>query len=341
MKLTPAKCPSCGANIDVNEKLDKTICQYCGTTVLIEDAVERYKIELSGSVKVSGVKDADDFVKEATKHLKINEYKDALESARKAIKIDNFNIEALSLELQAYIAIVKQCHKDSFNFLDTAIYTSSDWGSVRDVKKMYERLVKVAAEDDKDIEKVLPKRVSNQIKKMFDAYDESLKDYNICKEIIEIIDNYKKTFKYDLQKKAVESYLEETYGTFGSFHHCRKVSIPTGGKRKFNTLEECRDYLKDNYDELKQYVIEKTKTQVAKKKTVAAVKKTSKSVSFVFRKTLISLIPVIMLIGIICVSIGHFKDGGSASVVELAIVGAMLLGLCFWIFRIWTSDNRY
>lgn len=39
MKLTPAKCPSCGANIEVNETLKNTICQYCGTTVLIEEAI--------------------------------------------------------------------------------------------------------------------------------------------------------------------------------------------------------------------------------------------------------------------------------------------------------------
>lgn len=44
MTLEPAKCPSCGANIEVNKDLEKTICQYCGTTVLIKDAIQKYKV---------------------------------------------------------------------------------------------------------------------------------------------------------------------------------------------------------------------------------------------------------------------------------------------------------
>ncbi len=49
MKLVPAKCPSCWADIEVNKDLEKTICQYCGTTVLIDDAVQKYKLEISNS----------------------------------------------------------------------------------------------------------------------------------------------------------------------------------------------------------------------------------------------------------------------------------------------------
>ena len=56
MTLEPAKCPSCGANIEVNKDLEKTICQYCGTTVLIKDAIQKYQVELTGSVQVDGLK---------------------------------------------------------------------------------------------------------------------------------------------------------------------------------------------------------------------------------------------------------------------------------------------
>lgn len=41
MKLTVAKCPSCNANIEVNENLEKAICQYCGSTILIESAIKK------------------------------------------------------------------------------------------------------------------------------------------------------------------------------------------------------------------------------------------------------------------------------------------------------------
>ena len=40
VKLKDAKCPNCGANIEVNDALEKTICQYCGSTVIIEVCVK-------------------------------------------------------------------------------------------------------------------------------------------------------------------------------------------------------------------------------------------------------------------------------------------------------------
>ena len=69
VKLQAAKCPSCGADIQVNEKLENTICQYCGSTVLVEDAIEKYKIEISGNVKVEGIKGRNDKIEQAKKHF--------------------------------------------------------------------------------------------------------------------------------------------------------------------------------------------------------------------------------------------------------------------------------
>lgn len=37
IKLQAATCPQCGASIEVNEQLEKTICQFCGTTILVSD----------------------------------------------------------------------------------------------------------------------------------------------------------------------------------------------------------------------------------------------------------------------------------------------------------------
>lgn len=94
MKLTPAKCPSCGANLEVNEKLEKTICQYCGTTVLIEEAIEKYKIELSGKVEVEGIKSDAQKIENAKKHMKIGEYMKAQSLLNQVNNEDSFNIEA-------------------------------------------------------------------------------------------------------------------------------------------------------------------------------------------------------------------------------------------------------
>ena len=51
MKLIRIKCPGCGANLEVNQELDKVMCNYCGTQVLIDDEaskivrIEKAKLE--------------------------------------------------------------------------------------------------------------------------------------------------------------------------------------------------------------------------------------------------------------------------------------------------------
>ena len=55
MKLIAAKCPKCNADIEVNETLDKAICQYCGSTILIESAIQKHKMEITGTIKIDGI----------------------------------------------------------------------------------------------------------------------------------------------------------------------------------------------------------------------------------------------------------------------------------------------
>lgn len=105
MKLTSAKCPSCGANIEVNEKLEKTICQYCGTTVLIEEAIEKYKIEISGKVEVEGIKSNSQKIESARKHIKLGEYVEAKKILDEVNKDDSFNVEAQCLWIKNAILL--------------------------------------------------------------------------------------------------------------------------------------------------------------------------------------------------------------------------------------------
>ena len=39
MKLVSAKCPNCGANLELNEKNEKTKCNFCNSTIIVEDAI--------------------------------------------------------------------------------------------------------------------------------------------------------------------------------------------------------------------------------------------------------------------------------------------------------------
>ena len=47
MSMIPVKCPSCGANITMNDEKEYGFCQFCGTQIL-NDAIQKYKIEYSG-----------------------------------------------------------------------------------------------------------------------------------------------------------------------------------------------------------------------------------------------------------------------------------------------------
>ena len=43
MKVRALKCPSCGANISVEEGKDRCFCTYCGTPIIIDDETQRIK----------------------------------------------------------------------------------------------------------------------------------------------------------------------------------------------------------------------------------------------------------------------------------------------------------
>jgi len=72
-KLKQAKCPNCGANIEVDSSKDKVKCEFCGSTIEVEEAVEKYKIELSGKVEVEGLSGRKDKLRKAKQHIKFEE----------------------------------------------------------------------------------------------------------------------------------------------------------------------------------------------------------------------------------------------------------------------------
>ena len=55
INLVAAKCPNCGSNIEVNQSDNKSKCEYCHATILVDDAIERLRVELSGEVEVKNL----------------------------------------------------------------------------------------------------------------------------------------------------------------------------------------------------------------------------------------------------------------------------------------------
>lgn len=55
MKLVAAKCPNCGASIEVDKDSDTTKCDYCNTKIIVEDAIEKINIVVSGNIEVKNL----------------------------------------------------------------------------------------------------------------------------------------------------------------------------------------------------------------------------------------------------------------------------------------------
>lgn len=54
MNFVAAKCPNCGADIQVDQTKKEAFCQYCGLKLLVDEAIHKYKVEFSGSLEIDG-----------------------------------------------------------------------------------------------------------------------------------------------------------------------------------------------------------------------------------------------------------------------------------------------
>lgn len=80
MKLVSAMCPNCGAKLELDENMEKGFCMYCGSQILVQDAVQKYKIEISGRISVEGILSAEDFAKNGDTLVNIGNYTQAYDS---------------------------------------------------------------------------------------------------------------------------------------------------------------------------------------------------------------------------------------------------------------------
>ncbi len=55
MSFEAAKCPNCGAQLQLDNSMETGFCVYCGTKFIVHDAIQRMKIEVSGQVSMSGI----------------------------------------------------------------------------------------------------------------------------------------------------------------------------------------------------------------------------------------------------------------------------------------------
>ena len=178
MKLTPAKCPCCGANLEVNEALKNTICQYCGTTVLIEETIEKYNIELSGKVEVEGIKTDSKKIENAKKHMAIGEYIKAQDLLNEVNADDSFNVESQALWIKNAI-LLEGFKVDYFEKNFAREDCNGKCNALELIIKHFDRLVKI--DEAKEYEKTLGDELQT-IYYLKEVYEELVADEKELKE---------------------------------------------------------------------------------------------------------------------------------------------------------------
>lgn len=48
MELKSAKCPNCGGKLQLNPEIEKGICIYCGSEIIVAEAIQKFRGEIDG-----------------------------------------------------------------------------------------------------------------------------------------------------------------------------------------------------------------------------------------------------------------------------------------------------
>ena len=184
MKLTAAKCPSCGASIEVDRNEESTICEYCKSNIIIEDAVQKYKIELSGKVKVSGIKDNEDRLNDAINYYELGEYKNATATLNTIIADEPFNVDAHIWLVKTNVKEFSQVYGED-EFKTDSDYNTVFWDDVDYILSNYDRLLSI---DKKATYKKDLKEEEKFLEKVLNESNNELSDLEECTKIDEIID---------------------------------------------------------------------------------------------------------------------------------------------------------
>lgn len=184
IKLKAAKCPNCGADIEVNDKLEKTICQFCGSTILIQEAIENYKVEVAGKVEVEGIKGRGDKLSQAKKHMALEEYDRAKKILLGIIVDDQFDTEAYIDLVKCDIGLLNQ---QKFNENIARHNNVNGWELIDEIYKFNERIKKI---DEEKIADGLLEDVKEDLEKYLKIrQDEKEKDKSLNK-IVNKLNNY-------------------------------------------------------------------------------------------------------------------------------------------------------
>ena len=86
MKYEAAKCPSCGAQLKLDSGLETGFCVYCGSQIVVREAIQSMRIDVSGQVKIEGISTSESDIILGQHCISVNDWVKAANSFRSAIE---------------------------------------------------------------------------------------------------------------------------------------------------------------------------------------------------------------------------------------------------------------
>lgn len=88
MELKDAKCPNCGGQLKLNPNLEKGMCTYCGTEILVSEAIQKF------SGEISGIATTKSSMLHAFNQLEDGDFDGAMKAFKHVIETEPTNAEA-------------------------------------------------------------------------------------------------------------------------------------------------------------------------------------------------------------------------------------------------------
>lgn len=95
MELSAAKCPVCGADIQVNSEVSSCFCMYCGSQIQVDNAIK--------NATVDGIATSSSLMIRANQFLQMSDYEKANDYFSRVLDIEPQNSEALFGQLLAQL----------------------------------------------------------------------------------------------------------------------------------------------------------------------------------------------------------------------------------------------
>ena len=230
VNLVPAKCPNCGAQLELDDNMKRAECSFCKSTIIVDDAIAKYKIEISGKVEVDGIKTFNQKIEDAIKFFKIGKYVDAKKKLDEVLKDDPFNMTALYEWIKSMIMIYRNDPKK----VDEKMSREENqliWKLVEQIVEKYNQILKL--DEEKNYKSEL-KDYIDELEYLDKQFKKLLEDEKQCKNYDKEINKNMGIRNYESTTHELFRILDIDWGEYIYIKETRQSSTPKGWTQSLN-----------------------------------------------------------------------------------------------------------